>query len=82
VAEAARLLWDPIGDYARSRLRARGLSDDLLRANRIGFDPGPAVLAHPEGLPRSGPGVIFPALHPDTGAAGYYQLRSLSPPSQ
>jgi DNA primase len=79
VDKAARLLWGTVGDYARRHLRRRGLSDEVLRANRVGFDPGPGMLPRPEGLPASGPGVVFPVLHPITGAAVYYQLRSLSP---
>jgi hypothetical protein len=79
VARAAELLWQPIGDYARRRLHARGLLDGVLKANRVGFDPGPSVLPRPDGLPHRSPGITFPALDHATGAAVYYQLRSLSP---
>jgi hypothetical protein len=79
VAAAAEMLWQPVGDVARRHLRARGFAEDLLRANRVGFDPGPALLPRPGGLPRRGPGVVFPALDPVSGTAVYFQVRSLSP---
>jgi hypothetical protein len=37
------------------------------------------MLPRPVGHPRSGPGIVFPVLHPDTGAPIYYQRRALSP---
>lgn len=79
VTAAAELLWQPVGRYARRYLARRGFPDELLREQRVGFDPGPAVLLRPAGLPRRGPGIVFPALDPTTGAAVYYQLRALSP---
>jgi hypothetical protein len=78
VAAAARLLWEPLGSGARRHLHARGFTDPLLAANRVGFDPGPRHLSRPDGLPRGGPGVVFPALDP-TGKAAHYQLRYLDP---
>ncbi len=78
VDQAADLLWRPVGHGARRHLHARGLTDPILRANRIGFDPGPRHLPRPKGLPCRGPGIVYPALHP-TGQAIYYQLRYLDP---
>jgi DNA primase len=79
VTTAADLLWTPPGDFALRRLAERGFSEPLLRANRIGFDPGPGMLPRPDGHPRSGPGIVFPVLHPDSGVPIYYQRRTLSP---
>jgi hypothetical protein len=79
VRRAAELLWQPIGDGARRHLRARGFNDLLLHANRVGFDPGPRHLPRPDGLPRRGPGIVYPALQPTTNTAIYYQLRYLNP---
>jgi DNA primase len=77
VAQAADLLWQPIGDGARRHLQRRGLTPPILRANRVGFDPGPRQLARPAGLPRFGPGIVYPVLDPTSGAATYYQVRYL-----
>lgn len=52
VNECEHRLWRPEGDSARAWLRARGLGDDVLRANRIGFDPGAHMSPRPHGLPR------------------------------
>jgi DNA primase len=79
VAAAERLLTEPVAGLAQRKLRERGLSEPILRANRIGFDPGPAVLPRPKGLPRRSPGIVYPVLDPQTGQAIYYQVRSLSP---
>jgi hypothetical protein len=77
VARAADQLWQPAGAPARRHLHERGLAEPILRANRVGYDPGPAHLPRPRGLPRQGPGIVFPVLDPD-GLAVYYQLRYLS----
>jgi len=79
VARAAELLWQPIGSGARAHLQARGFAQHVLHANRVGFDPGPRPLPRPDGLPRRGPGIVYPALRPGTGVAVYYQVRYLDP---
>ncbi len=79
VAAAADLLWQPVGSGALHYLHSRGFTDPLLTANRIGFDPGPRQLPHPDGLPHHGPGIVFPVLHPDDHQPVYYQLRYLNP---
>ncbi len=43
-------------------LAERGLGEEVLRANRVGADPGPAALDRPRGLPRGGPAVVLPVL--------------------
>lgn len=78
VDTAAELLWGPSGEPGRSWLRQRGFSDEILRANRVGYDPGPRAFRRPRGLPRHGPGVVYPVLGPD-GAAVYFQTRYLDP---
>jgi len=77
VAACARLLWAPDAQPALDWLiENRGLAPEILRANRVGYDPGPDALARPPGLPRLGPGVVFPALR-DDGRAIYFQTRYL-----
>ncbi len=78
VAQTAELLWQPAGEGARRHLLRRGLTEQVLRANRVGFDPGPRHLPRLKGLPYHGPGIVYPVLDP-TGLAIYYQLRYLDP---
>jgi DNA primase len=78
VAQTAELLWQPAGDGARGHLLRRGLTEQVVRANRVGFDPGPRRLPRPRGLPYHGPGIVYPVLD-RTGVAIYYQLRYLDP---
>jgi hypothetical protein len=79
VAACEALLWSPAGGPMRAWLARRGLGEEVLRANRVGADPGPRSLPRPAGLPRSGPAVILPVLDPD-GLAVYLQARYLRPP--
>ena len=75
-----RLLWQPAGDAVRRWLvDERGLAPEVLRRNRIGADPGPRTLPRARGLPRGGPGAVFPALD-GGGRAVYFQSRYLEPP--
>ncbi|MGH9177756.1 MAG: toprim domain-containing protein, partial [Acidimicrobiales bacterium] len=60
-------------------LAGRGLSDDVLVANRVGADPGPRRMARPAGLPRGGMGVVLPVLD-DARRATYFQTRYLGHP--
>ena len=68
-------LWRPEGDNARAWLHQRGLTDDILRANRIGFDPGSHVAPRPRGLPRWR-GVTVCSFD-RSGALAYVQVRNL-----
>jgi len=77
VAECEALLWAPAGQRVRRWLAAGGLKDQVLRANRVGADPGPAQMPRANGLPRRGPGVVFPVL--EDGRAVYLQTRYLRP---
>lgn len=70
-------LWHPEGKPVLAWLRKRGLSDTALRAARVGADPGARLLQRAPGLPRRGPGAVFPVLDP-TGQASYCQVRRLS----
>src|SRR5207248_1173242 len=47
-------MWSPRGMPMRRWLRARGLQEAVVRANRLGADPGPNALARAKGLPRAG----------------------------
>ncbi len=75
VAASERVLASPTGADIRRWLLSRGFSLPILGANRIGADPGPQRLFRPKGLPRSGPGAVFPVL--EDREAVYAQLRCL-----
>ncbi len=75
VAACERVLASPVGAEVRRWLVDRGFSLPLLAANRVGADPGPQRLSRPKGLPRRGPGAVFPVLE-DRNAV-YAQLRSV-----
>lgn len=64
----------PVRDW----LAARGFSDAVLRANRVGADPGPRRLTRPPGLPRAGPAAVFP-VYDQHGQLTYLQARYLDP---
>lgn len=77
VEACERLLWEPVGQRVLEYLTLdRGLDPDVLRANRVGADPGPRHLRRASGLPKLGPGAVFPALDPD-GRLTYFQTRYL-----
>jgi hypothetical protein len=78
VAVAAQILWGTLGAPGRDWLRARGFSDEVLRVNRVGFDPGPRAFHRDRGLPWRGAGIVYPALAAD-GTALYFQTRYLDP---
>jgi hypothetical protein len=71
------VLWSPAGRPMLDYLHARGLHDQILRANQVGADPGPRHLTRARGLPARGPAVIFPVL--DDHGAIYLQARYLNP---
>lgn len=73
-----RLLWEPAGRPVLVYLRNRGLDDDVLRTNSVGADPGPSKLRRASGLPKQGPGAVFPAFDPE-GHLVYFQTRYLQP---
>jgi DNA primase len=75
VNECEHRLWRPDGEGALEWLRRRGLSDTVLRANRIGYDPGHHVAARTFGLPRWR-GITICSFHPD-GELAYAQVRNL-----
>lgn len=73
----ADLLWTPAGRGALDWLHQRGLPDGVLRANLVGYDPGPKALSRTKGLARYR-GVTYPSFD----AAGdmiYVQTRHLDP---
>ncbi len=78
VAGAEAHLWSDDGQAAQRWLGERGLGEEVLRANRVGADPGPADLDRPRGLPRGGPAVVLPVLGAE-GQAIYLQSRYLEP---
>jgi hypothetical protein len=80
VAACEAHLWSPGGRTARQWLANRGLGEEVLRANRVGSDPGPERLDRAEGLPRGGRAVVLPVLG-DDGRAAYLQARYIRPRS-
>jgi len=81
VLAAERLLWEPAGRPVLEYLvDTRGLDPDVLRANRVGADPGTRTLRRAAGLPKAGPGAVFPVLDAD-GDIVYFQTRYLNPRS-
>ena len=76
VAACEQLLWSRSGGEARAWLtRGRRIPPDVLRDNRIGFDPGVRRLDRPDGVPRA-TGVVLPVLG-ETGRAVFTQTRRL-----
>jgi DNA primase len=79
VLATERLLWQPAGRRVLEYLvDERGLDPDVLRANRVGADPGTRTLHRASGLPKAGPGAVFPVLDAD-GAIAYFQTRYINP---
>jgi DNA primase len=79
VEACERLLWEPVGRRVLEYLvDGRGLDPDVLRANRVGADPGTSKLRRAGGLPKYGPGVVLPAVDAD-GQLVYFQTRYLDP---
>lgn len=79
VLASERMLWQPAGRRVLEYLvDDRGLDPDVLRANRVGADPGTRTLRRASGLPKAGPGAVFPVLDAD-GAVVYFQTRYLMP---
>lgn len=79
VAACAELLWTRSGTAVRRWLMGeRGFTEPVLRANQVGADPGPAALTRPAGLPKGGPGAVFPAFD-EIGTLVYFQTRFLRP---
>ena len=77
VTRCESTLASPDGAEARRWLVRRGFSLPVLAANRVGADPGPHLMRRAKGLPRGGPGAVFPVLH--DRQAVYVQLRYLRP---
>ena len=77
VEACERLLWEPVGRPVLEYLTVeRGLDPEVLRANRVGADPGTRRLRRAAGLPKNGPGAVFPAFTVD-GRLTYLQTRYL-----
>lgn len=78
VSACEQYLWSAHGEPWRQWLAARRLSETVLRANRVGADPGAARLARARDLPRRGPAIVLPVLTPERAPA-YLQARYLDP---
>ena len=78
VEACAGELWSTAGRPARRWLMEhRGLSEGVLRANRVGADLGNPNLPRPPGFRRSGGAAILPVQQ--DGRAVYFQARILHP---
>lgn len=78
VEACAGELWSTAGRPARRWLMEhRGLSESVLRANRVGADLGNPNLPRPPGFRRSGGAAILPVQQ--DGRAVYFQARILHP---
>jgi len=75
VAACEARLWSPAGRPMQRWLDRRGFSEEILRVNRVGADPGPRYMGRPLGLPRGGPAVVLPVL--EGGEVVYLQARYL-----
>jgi DNA primase len=79
VSRCERILWGPDGREVLAYLHGRGFSDEILRANRAGADPGRDHMFRAKGLPHGdSPAAVMPALAPD-GSLAYVQARYLEP---
>jgi Toprim-like len=79
VEACEKILWRPTGRRVLEWLHGRGFNDDLLRANRVGCDPGREMMQRQRGLAYGGSiAAVFPALNED-GELQYVQTRYLNP---
>jgi Toprim-like len=79
VEACEKILWRPTGRPVLDWLHGRGFDDDLLRANRVGCDPGRDMMQRQRGLAYGGSiGAVFPALN-EQGDVHYVQTRYLNP---
>lgn len=79
VNTCSALLRGPQGRDVRAWLHRRGLSDATIEANRLGVDPGRALLTRRRGLPYGkAVAATFPALD-SSGNVTYVQARYLDP---
>lgn len=77
VNECEHRLWQPAGAGALEWLHDRGLADHVLRANRIGYDPGHRRVPRHSGLPM-GRGITVCSFD-QIGEIAYVQVRNLEP---
>jgi hypothetical protein len=79
VEACEKILWRPTGRPVLEWLHGRGFDDDLLRANRVGCDPGREMMQRQRGLAYGGSiAAVFPALN-ENGDVRYVQTRYLDP---
>ncbi len=78
VERCAAVLWTPPGRPVLDWLRRRGFTDQVLRAQAVGADPGRGALPRPAGLPGAGVAAVFPA-RDAAGRVVYFQARYLEP---
>jgi Toprim domain len=81
VEACEKILWRPTGRPVLEWLNGRGFDNELLRANRVGCDPGREMMQRQRGLAYGGSiAAVFPALN-EQGDVHYVQTRYLNPGS-
>jgi DNA primase len=79
VEACEKILWRPTGRPVLDWLHGRGFNDELLRANRVGCDPGREMMQRQRGLAYGASiAAVFPALD-EQGDVHYVQTRYLDP---
>jgi len=80
IDQCERVLRSPrgLGAPALAELERRGIPGPVVRANRVGYDPGPATLPRPRGLPRQGAAIVLPVFDA-SGRPVTFQARYLAP---
>ena len=78
IAECAERLWRPAGGQVRRwAMGERRLSEEALRLNGAGADPGRRSTTRPSSLPAAGPALVLPTHQHAAGRS--VQLRLLRP---
>ena len=79
VEACEKILWRPTGRPVLDWLHGRCFDDELLRANRVGCDPGRDMMQRQRGLAYGGSiAAVFPALN-EQGDVHYVQTRYVNP---
>jgi hypothetical protein len=78
IAQSAELLWTKHGEQGRDWLNEHAiLHEPTLRANLIGYDPGPHLQYRSAGLPSNGPAIVFPIVNKPNTPPRYVHIRSI-----
>lgn len=79
ISDCEHLLHTEAGaEGLRWLVEERCINPDVIAANRLGYDPGPAALTRGRGLPHLGTGIVIPTFNAE-GQLSYAQTRYLDP---